>query len=983
MKMRYIVGSVIVASVVGLFYTLPKEDSSKATYEKSDLSVLNAPSADDARKWLEARYIDQETGERITDEKLASIEQDLRRLPQSKSIAFYSKGPDNIGGRTRAVCVDRLWNDRIWAGGVSGGLFVSYNAADTWGRVTSYINAGASPNISSITQTIDGGLYVATGSQHEGFGGNGLWYSPDLGATWEKVPGTSNVNEVVSSDVENKVWFTTGNTGLKTWMPGESSTTTVPTGESSCREIRISGDGQVIVVSNAAYKMSVSTDGGNSFEDISSASNPNSSSFDASHVPYGGGQTRLELAISKERNNSGGYSVYAVRTDNNLLSMHVSHDSGLNWTKFVGESGPPNEFDIYRNQGYYNTIVSVNPTNPEEIYIGGIDVWRWNQTVDNPPSGGFEKVSQWFVNPTTPIYVHADNHEMQWDANNRLYVGNDGGIGVTEDFAQNWYPANRGYNVTQFYSVAYDKSGAVMGGTQDNGTLYNDHSLNTYQEFIEVGGGDGFETEISHFNSDVFFTCVYNNSIRRTADGGENFSDFSPELPGNYEPAGGTASGIHPFHTEFALFEYYDLNSEDSIQFSPTQNYSSGDAIQVPSLSSGDTITFIAEADYYFDDTLYYDPSLTVDSTNYVINSVTGETLGIGTDTITFNVTWDTVKVQDPYQSWFVVFVNTNGGELWGTRNALRLSQEPNWVCIAKGVGGNSFSSKDFAFSRDLEHFYYSGETNGVWRIDGLGSVYTSDTLFNEKVSYDIVAGIATTPTYTTATKISTGGAEGIALNPNNEDDLIMFTGFSGSNKRSANATSASPSFTNLPSVSNPQVACYDGIIDRDDPNIIVVGTSSGVFVSEDGGSNWVSASEGFEGTPVYEVRQSWRSFDEGNGRPGEIYIATFGRGIWASDNYLGLQESSINEESKFDDMVVYPNPTSSECNVMFDLSKNGDVNIGIYNLSGRLMLNKMFENKVSGGQNIELNVESLPRGTYIIQMTSGNQKLTKKLLKL
>ena len=90
-----------------------------------------------------------------------------------------------------------------------------------------------------------------------------------------------------------------------------------------------------------------------------------------------------------------------------------------------------------------------------------------------------------------------------------------------------------------------------------------------------------------------------------------------------------------------------------------------------------------------------------------------------------------------------------------------------------------------------------------------------------------------------------------------------------------------------------------------------------------------------------------------------------------------------MNEENKLDDMVVYPNPTSSECHVMFDLSKNGDVNIGIYNLSGRLMLNKKFENKVSGGQNIELNVEPLPRGTYIIQMTSGNQKLTKKLLKL
>ena len=143
-------------------------------------------------------------------------------------------------------------------------------------------------------------------------------------------------------------------------------------------------------------------------------------------------------------------------------------------------------------------------------------------------------------------------------------------------------------------------------------------------------------------------------------------------------------------------------------------------------------------------------------------------------------------------------------------------------------------------------------------------------------------------------------------------------------------------------------MACYDGIIDRDDPNIIVVGTSSGVFVSERWGSNWVRHLKVLKEHLCMKF-VSHGEAEEGNGRPGEIYIATFGRGIWASDNYLGLEESSMNEESKLDDMVVYPNPTSSECNVMFDLSKNGYVNIGIYNLSGRLMLNKKFENKVSG----------------------------------
>ncbi len=82
--------------------------------------------------------------------------------------------------------------------------------------------------------------------------------------------------------------------------------------------------------------------------------------------------------------------------------------------------------------------------------------------------------------------------KMKWDDNNRLYIGNDGGVNITNDFADNWYPANRGYNVTQFYGIAFDRNGAVMGGAQDNGTLYNDHSLSTFQEFVEVGGGDGF-----------------------------------------------------------------------------------------------------------------------------------------------------------------------------------------------------------------------------------------------------------------------------------------------------------------------------------------------------------------------------------------------------------------------------------------------------------------------------------------------------------
>jgi len=974
MKIRYIIGSVCIASVVGAILLVPNSDVDNSKYTQKELSSLSELSADDAQKWLAARYIDVETGERVSEENLRLIEQDIKRLQRNKSISFIPQGPDNIGGRTRAIQVDRTWMDRVWAGGVSGGLFVSYNGGDKWTKMEEYTAAGGNPFISSMTQTIDGTLYVATGSNHEGWSGNGVWYSQDLGETWSTVPGTSNCTEIVSSDSDNYVWLATPS-GLKKWQVGETSMTNITVTSGPCLDLQISSNGQLVVASMSSNKVYVSVDGGATFESKTGSANNNL-------VPTTSG--RLELAISADVNSSGMYSVYAVRTNSNLLSMHVSHDNGQTWTQFVGASGPPNEFDIYRNQGTYNSVLSVNPTDPENIFIGGIDIWKWNQTVNNPPSGGFEKVSQWFVNPSSSIYVHADNHEMKWDDNNRLYVGNDGGIGITNDFSEHWYPANRGYNVTQFYSVAFDRHGAVMGGTQDNGTLYNDHSNSTYEEFVEVGGGDGFECEISFYNPNVMFESIYYTSIARTGDGGATWTNFSPVLPGNYDPPGSEGSSQHPFHTEYVLAENYDTNSEDSITYIPTANSNAGEVIKIPSYSSGDTILYTTPDDYYFDDTLYYDPSLTANGVFFGINPATSETVEMGIDTVIYNVAWDTITVQDPYQSWFLVYISINGGELWGTRNALRLSaQDPNWVCVARGIGGNGWSSKDIEFSEDMEQCYVSAGTNGVWRIDGLGSVYTSDTLFNEKVSYDIVAGIPTTPTYTTATKITSAGYEGIALNPNNPDDLVLFSGFSGTNKRTANATAAVPSFTNLGSITSPSVGAYDGIIDRDNPNIIVTGTSSGVFVSEDGGSNWTTASAGFEGTPVYEVRQSWRTADDGNGRPGEIYIGTYGRGIWSSAAYLGVEEDLTEQDNIFYDMLIYPNPVKSEYTISFDLKVTGDVSINVYSLSGVLIKDDQFKNKLSGAQQVKLNASDLPEGTYIIQMVSGDQKLTKKLLKL
>ena len=248
---------------------------------------------------------------------------------------------------------------------------------------------------------------------------------------------------------------------------------------------------------------------------------------------------------------------------------------------------------------------------------------------------------------------------------------------------------------------------------------------------------------------------------------------------------------------------------------------------------------------------------------------------------------------------------------------------------------------------------------------------------------------MTTPPTNVTAKLLSgTGSCEGLAVNPNNDDDIILFSGFSGSIRRSTNATSDAPTFTPLPSITSPSPACYDGIIidggtSTDEDDIIVVGTSEGVFVSENGGGNWSDASAGFEGTPVFEVRHSWRTYNEGNNRPGEIFIGTYGRGIWSTDAYAGLNEYGTKGSSIKTFLKAYPNPTTENTTLTFNLKETSNVTINVYSISGRLVKTIYQKNVDSGAQTMEIDGSDLKQGTYIVKFVAGKQVDTVKFIKM
>ena len=607
MKTRILLGAVGL-SVAGLagFWAM-SDNGADSVYQPRETD----PFAETSYEWKGASeyYMriraDKSTGKvspEAVEKARTEINKATHRAGDPIGIEWLNRGPDNVGGRTRAILVDPTNTQRLYAGGVSGGMYISEDGGGSWTRHEHFENTDmTSAIVASIERAPNGDLWVGTGSSFDAsasgglaWPGKGISISKDDGVTWTQIESTRPVgqntkgetwhavNRIRFNKSTSRVFACTQRGLLVSDDAGETWNNAIQVVGSDYtapgHDVVVGDDGSVVAAVGGRVFRSPNGDIG-SFEDVTV-----NGFVDAPNFPTG--YLRTALAMAPSDNNY----VYAITvdSDNELQGVYRSKDNGVNWTRFL-ERITANNYFLPLSQGGYDLALAVWPDDPEKVLLGGLQIWKYD--------GGLSRVANEFVPEFSPFYIHADKHYFHFspDYNNdkTLYVTSDGGISKSDDGGVTFQTVNKGFQTSQFYSVAYTPGdwNFVMGGTQDNGThiAMGDNPLDPNVSF-EIFGNDGIDCQFSQIAPYLFVTSQRSLMIRYDATYANiNGSLSRKELSApDYTSGNFRADGGGPFHTTMTLWESSnDPASKDSIWFK-----NDGDTI---TLATGDDVKRIFE----------------------------------------------------------------------------------------------------------------------------------------------------------------------------------------------------------------------------------------------------------------------------------------------------------------------------------------------------------------------------------------------------
>jgi hypothetical protein len=344
---------------------------------------------------------------------------------------YQEAGPNNIGGRTRAVAFDKRYNGGsnrvILAGCVSGGILRSTDGGATWTRVSPDNDIH---NLTSLVQDPRPGqenTWYAGGGENLGnsaegtgslFLGFGVWKSVNNGVSWTKLPrtivdlggnvlgegsleGFDNAFDIVHKIVVNPVngdVYVAGHRRLVRSTNGGNNWNEVFAGATATTmdlgqmDIVCTNTGRFFLGVNGGLPdqnrrgVWTSTNGttwtrlaGGSVLGTDSVAGWRGNSYtgDAKRIVLGLAPSNQNIVYITYENGDSQASP-ELKNEADLFKLDIS--SGNNWTNLSANvpnfPGNLDGVDPFPVQGGYNLMITVKPDDPNTVFLGGVNLFR-------------------------------------------------------------------------------------------------------------------------------------------------------------------------------------------------------------------------------------------------------------------------------------------------------------------------------------------------------------------------------------------------------------------------------------------------------------------------------------------------------------------------------------------------------------------------------------------------------------------------------